>query len=67
MSAFCKQCSIVNFGEDYQELAYLGGHAPTLAPGYIYYALCEDCGYTEVNDYGECVAVDCLRKHGAGK
>lgn len=68
MADFCRQCSLDDFGEDHGDLAYLGGLAPTLPPGYGYPVICEGCGFILVNDQGECVACD-LRKgkpgHGA--
>jgi len=67
MADFCKQCSIENFGEDTQDLAFLGGYAPTLLPNMGYPTICEGCGITMVNDYGECIDHSCLREHNAAK
>lgn len=60
MADFCKQCSIDNFGEDFGDLK-LG----PLEPGKYWVVLCEDCGPIQVNQEGECVSPDCLKKHGA--
>jgi hypothetical protein len=62
MADFCRQCSIEMWGEDSGDLAFLGGAAPTLQPGFGYPAVCEGCGFICVTDYGECMG-NCLRKH----
>lgn len=62
MASFCKQCSIELFEKDYQELAYLGGQAPTLLPGHGYQVICEGCGITHVDDEGNCLDSNCLSK-----
>lgn len=62
MADLCKQCSIENFEKDFQDLAYLGGHAPTLLPEYGYPVICEGCGITRVDDEGNCLNSDCLAK-----
>lgn len=58
MADFCKACSIEMFGEDYGDLANLGGEEP-LEEGYGYAVICEGCGPTLVNKAGECIADDC--------
>jgi hypothetical protein len=61
MADFCKQCSIELFGKDEGDLRML---LPTLLPGHVIPALCEDCGYTAVNLEGECVGGAWCSKHG---
>lgn len=64
MADFCKQCSLEIFGEDFKELA---GQLTEkqVAKGFVAKCICEGCGFTYVNNEGECVAPDCLKKHGA--
>lgn len=64
MADFCKQCSIEIFGEDFGDLANLGGEIK-LEPGYYWGALCEGCGPNYVDDEGKCVSLDCAYQHGA--
>jgi hypothetical protein len=55
MADFCKQCSEEIFCEDFGDLAGIGKKFLTI---------CEGCGFTWVNENGECIG-DCDRKHGA--
>jgi hypothetical protein len=60
MADFCKQCSLVELGEDFGDLA-------NLSPGdtnYYVVALCEGCGPIVVNEHGECQSEDCIHEHG---
>lgn len=56
MADFCKQCSMDLFGQDYGELAGL------CKEGEIATAICEGCGFIQVNHLGECVT-DCESGH----
>lgn len=60
MSDFCKQCSIDNFGKDFEELA---GHSTAEDTANKLYAIviCEGCGVIQVNHLGECVSPDCMK------
>jgi hypothetical protein len=63
MADFCKQCSIFDFGEDFEDLKGL------LTPeqvktGLVVRVICEGCGPTYVNNDGECVYHGCIHKHG---
>lgn len=64
MASFCMQCSIENFGEDYEELAGLSTAEETANKKYPV-VLCEGCGAIQVDHTGRCVSPDCLEKHGA--
>lgn len=64
MADFCMQCSIEMFGRDTGDLAHLRPDDEPLKEGYGYLVLCEGCGATMVNELGECIAKDCLKKHG---
>ena len=61
MADFCKACSIDVFGEDFGNLAgitkqeYWEANTANLA-------LCEDCGYIQIDPDGNCVSTDCLNK-----
>lgn len=61
MADFCKQCSIVIFGEDFGELANLITPEEE-AQGLCALALCEGCGSTRVDIEGNCLEFDCLNK-----
>lgn len=52
MADFCRQCSIKIFGEDHKDLADLISTGPTLA-------LCEGCGYIQVDINGQCIDDGC--------
>jgi hypothetical protein len=62
MADFCRQCALELWGEDQEDLAHFGKGKPPLEPGYGYPCICEGCGYIRVNDLGECLEDDCLRK-----
>ena len=49
MSAFCGQCSVDMFGEDFGDLSGFGDHID----------LCETCGYVWVDGFGQCVDPEC--------
>ena len=66
MADFCKQCSIQQFGEDFGDLAGLCTEMDNEHNQYPE-ALCEGCGFIQVNYLGECVHADtCLGKHEQG-
>lgn len=62
MADFCRQCYQELWDEDQSDLDHFGKGKPPLEPGYGYPALCEGCGPILVNDAGECISNDCLRK-----
>lgn len=64
MAEFCRQCSLMMFGEERTDLAGLSTPAETAAGVYLY-ALCEGCGMTQVDHTGKCVLTTCLAHHGA--
>jgi len=64
MADFCRQCSLDGFGEDWGDLANISTPEDT-AKGLFAVVLCEGCGPTQVDHTGECVAPDCMEKHGA--
>ena len=49
MADFCRQCSETNFGEDSKDLAGIAEKGKSAE------VLCEGCGFTYVNEDGECV------------
>lgn len=57
MADFCKQCSIEEFGEDFEELK-------GLCESGTVFTMCEGCGACHVNKDGECVSPKCMKKHG---
>ena len=59
MANFCKQCSIEIFQEDFADLAGFSVNRQELIS-----VLCEGCGNAVVDNTGECVNRDCLKKHG---
>ena len=59
MADFCKQCSLTLFGEDFKELAGLTAPA-SWKLGCAMAAICEGCGYIQVDPEGNCVSKDCL-------
>lgn len=63
MADFCRLCSIETFGEDIGDHA---GHstASDTAAGKYPVVICEGCGIVQVDHEGNCVSVDCLKKHG---
>jgi hypothetical protein len=63
MSSFCKQCSIDVFGEDFGDMADLSTAEDT-AKGLYAFALCEDCGYIQVDHTGSCVSHGHKPQHG---
>jgi hypothetical protein len=68
MAEFCRQCYRETFAQDESDFDHFGKDSPLpLEPGYGYPALCEGCGPTLVDDSGNCIADDCLRKHGLAK
>lgn len=59
MAEFCKDCSIDNFGQDFEDLAGL------CQPGQYAIVLCEGCGSIMVDNEGICQG-DCLDpEHGS--
>lgn len=65
MADFCKQCSMDTFQEDFRELAGLSTPADTAIRLYAS-AICEGCGYVQVDHEGICVSPDCLVDHATG-
>lgn len=64
MADFCSQCSLENFGEDYDDFA-------TRDPKYLgdfrhrWQVICEGCGPECIVVWnGLCVSETCLKKHG---
>lgn len=66
MASYCKQCSIDNFGQDYDDWT---GHSTKedTARGLFAGVLCEGCGPCLMDHEGRCVSPDCLEKHGEDK
>lgn len=65
MANFCKQCSIdLGFGDE-GDMAGITTKENE-AEGLFCYVLCEDCGYIQVNNAGECIS-DCMKHHHIGK
>lgn len=61
MASFCKECHQELFGEpgnDFEGLLT----ADEFADGLVATALCEDCGYIDVDHTGHCVC-DCDKHH----
>lgn len=54
MSAYCKQCSVEIFGEDFKELAGIASEEDD-RNDMVATVLCEGCGPTRVNSKGECI------------
>lgn len=63
MADFCKQCSIDIFGEDFGDMKNCSTPEDT-AKSLFALVLCEDCGPTQVDHEGKCIAEDCYKKHG---
>lgn len=63
MADFCKQCSIVVWGKDMKDLAGLSTEEDTKA-GLYCSALCEDCGWIQVDHEGSCVTHEYKDSHG---
>lgn len=57
MADFCKQCSIEMFGKDHRELAH--DNDPPLESEHGYVDLCENCGWTLVDNDGACIYPYC--------
>jgi hypothetical protein len=64
MADFCAQCSIDNFGDDFRDMAGISTESDTRVCRFAV-VLCEDCGPCQVDHNGQCVSVDCLKRHGA--
>jgi hypothetical protein len=62
MADFCRQCSEELFGEDYGDLANLGDGSE-LKSNEGWSAICEGCGFTLVDDKGNCLGVCEEPKH----
>lgn len=62
MADFCKQCSLMNFGEDFGDLAGITKPEDQADNRYAL-VLCEGCGAIQVDVEGVCVSYDCLEKH----
>lgn len=63
MADFCKECSVTHFGEDFRDLAGLSSEKDT-KEGLFAVAICEGCGYIQVDHTGKCIGTDnCLENH----
>jgi hypothetical protein len=62
MSDYCKQCSLEEFGKDYKELAGLSTENDTQNSLFAT-AICEGCGYIQVDHEGNCISEDCDGSH----
>lgn len=51
MADFCKQCSILMFGEDFGDFDNL----PGMREGDQAAVICEGCGFTEIDHHGKCL------------
>lgn len=60
MADFCRACSIDLFGKDLRELAGLTDPA-SWAEGRASRAICEGCGFVQVDPEGNCASPDCLK------
>lgn len=63
MADFCRQCTLDNWGIegcDYEHFA----REPLLPQGHGFEVICEGCGFTFVDNQGNCIAEDCLQHHG---
>lgn len=58
MADFCKQCSEYHFGQDYHDLKGLSTEEDT-KNGLYADAICEGCGFIQVDHEGKCVTHDC--------
>lgn len=66
MADFCQKCSIEHFGEDFRELAGLGG-GRKLEPDHYWTALCEGCLHgagCQVDEEGVCHTRKTLEERG---
>jgi hypothetical protein len=63
VAAFCEQCSIDMFGEDFGDLAGLSKEEDTENDLYCS-VICEGCGCIQVDHTGKCITKDCLKGHG---
>lgn len=62
MADFCKQCSIWHFCEDTKDLSGLSKEEDTKNKLYCS-AICEGCGFIQVDHEGTCVTEGCLVEH----
>lgn len=58
MASYCKQCSILMWGEDERNLAEIT-QSEDWAIGLACWAICEGCGQTQVDPDGKCIRADC--------
>ena len=63
MAEFCKQCSIIVWGEDTGDFKGIQEEKHT-KEGVFTHVICEHCGPTIVDHLGVCVYKDCIEKHG---
>lgn len=64
MADFCRQCSVMGFGEDFGDLKGLITAEDT-AKGFVSgVVICEGCGPIQVDHDGVCVSPDCFNQHG---
>lgn len=63
MADFCKQCSEEIFDEDFEQLKGLSTPEDTENELYAS-AICEGCGFIQVDHHGQCISPQCLKKHG---
>lgn len=60
MASYCKQCSEELFGKDFEDFKGLTTKEHT-DQDMAALALCEGCGYIQVDTEGNCISEDCLK------
>ena len=65
MADFCRQCSIDNFGKDYEDHKGLTD-SESWEKGLAATVICEGCGFIQVDPEGNCVSQDCMCKGKSG-
>ena len=68
MADFCKQCTAALFGEEYADRNDMVGLSTEedTAKGLYASALCEGCGFIQVDHTGKCITENCS-EHGHKK
>lgn len=62
MSDFCRQCSIEMFGKDFRELSNIT-KLEDQKKGLYVVVICEGCDAIQVDNDGNCISEDCLKRH----
>lgn len=65
MADFCKQCSIINFGKDFEDMKGIT-IIEEWNEGKAKLVICEGCGGIQIDPEGNCVSKDCLEKDKPG-